>query len=56
MCSDVEEECPAALGLRVDEHWDLPDPAGRDLPTVRAIRDAIRDRVADLVARLGVET
>ena len=32
--------------------WDLPDPAGRALDEVRAIRDEIQRRVADLVAEL----
>ncbi|WP_420810535.1 three-helix bundle dimerization domain-containing protein [Jiangella aurantiaca] len=36
------------------EHWDLPDPGGQDLDTVRAIRDESEQRVRDLLARLGV--
>ena len=34
--------------------WDLADPAGQDLSTVRAIRDEIRTRVEALVTTLGV--
>ncbi|WP_198664503.1 hypothetical protein [Jiangella endophytica] len=36
------------------EHWDLPDPSGRDLDTVRMIRDETEQRVRDLLVRLGV--
>ena len=31
------------------EDWDIPDPADRALDEVRAIRDAIEERVADLI-------
>jgi hypothetical protein len=31
------------------EDWDIPDPRGKPLDEVRAIRDAIEDRVKDLV-------
>jgi arsenate reductase len=34
------------------EHWDVADPRGRSLDEVRAIRDDIAARVADLAARL----
>jgi hypothetical protein len=33
----------------------LPDPKGRPLDEVRAIRDEIRRRVAELVVGLGVD-
>lgn len=36
------------------EAWDLPDPGGQDLDTVRTIRDETELRVRDLLARLGV--
>jgi protein-tyrosine-phosphatase len=37
------------------EEWDIPDPAGRPLDEVRAIRDLVEDHVARLIAgRLGV--
>ncbi len=46
------EQCPVVPGVeRID--WPLPDPAGRGLDTVRAIRDAVRERVEDLVAERG---
>ena len=48
-CGDA---CPYVPGkLRVD--WELPDPAGRPLDEVRAIRDEIEDRVRELAAELG---
>jgi arsenate reductase len=31
------------------EDWDLPDPAGRPIDEVRAIRDAVEARVEDLI-------
>lgn len=34
------------------EDWDLADPAGKDLETVRQIRDEIDDRVQTLVNQL----
>lgn len=46
------EECPVVPGLaRAD--WPFPDPKGQSLPRVRQTRDAIRSRVAELVAREG---
>lgn len=36
------------------EHWDVPDPAGRDLDTVRAVREQTEERVRDLLTRLNV--
>jgi arsenate reductase len=42
------ETCPFVPGLeRAD--WDLPDPKGQRLERVRAIRDDIRARIAELV-------
>jgi len=41
-------ECPYVRGVERDD-WALPDPAGRPLPEVRAIREEIRARVAALV-------
>lgn len=49
------DECPFVPGARVED-WPLADPKGRSEDEVRAIRDEIRARVADLVRReaLGV--
>jgi arsenate reductase len=44
-CGDA---CPIYPGKRYED-WDLEDPAGKDLDTVRGIRDEIRTRVAELV-------
>ena len=46
------EECPFVPGLEVED-WVLPDPGDRPLAEVRAIRDTIRAKVADLVAGRG---
>ena len=48
------EECPFIPGLR-REDWPLPDPRGKDLDAVRAIRDDLQARVLELMARLGIE-
>lgn len=45
-----EEACPLVPGARVED-WPLPDPKGQPREKVRAIRDEIRARVADLIAR-----
>jgi arsenate reductase len=47
-CGDA---CPYFPGTRYED-WELDDPAGQDLETVRAIRDDIRARVEALVAEL----
>ena len=44
------EACPVVPGLR-REDWPLPDPKGQPVERVREIRDAIRARVAEFVAR-----
>jgi arsenate reductase (thioredoxin) len=44
------ERCPAVPGL-AREDWPLEDPKGRPIVRVRAIRDAIRERVAGLIDR-----
>ena len=46
------EECPFVPGVERDD-WALPDPKGRPVEEVRAIRDDIRGRVAALVAARG---
>ena len=47
-CGDA---CPYYPGTRYED-WALDDPAGRDLPAVRPIRDAVKQRVEALVADL----
>jgi len=48
----VRESCPLYLGMKIDEDWGLDDPAGQEIDIVRKIRDAIRERVIELIARL----
>ncbi|HEY2536517.1 MAG TPA: arsenate reductase ArsC [Solirubrobacteraceae bacterium] len=45
------DECPYIPGKRYID-WDLPDPKGRPRAEVRAIRDEIERRVAELLALL----
>lgn len=47
-CGDA---CPVYPGKRYED-WPLVDPSGRDLETVRRIRDEIDARVRTLVAEL----
>ncbi len=47
-CGDA---CPYYAGKRYED-WALTDPAGRDLETVRAIRDDVERRVRTLLAEL----
>jgi protein-tyrosine-phosphatase len=47
-CGDA---CPFYPGKRYED-WDLPDPAGLDLPAVRPIRDDIHHRVRQLLTEL----
>ena len=47
-CGDA---CPVFPGKRYED-WAVADPAGRDVATVRAIRDEIRARVEALIAQL----
>ena len=46
------DECPFIPGKRYLD-WDLPDPKGRPIEKVRAIRDEIARRVAGLIDELG---
>jgi arsenate reductase (thioredoxin) len=41
------DECPYVPGKRYVD-WDLPDPAGKDVDEVRAIRDEIERLVAEI--------
>lgn len=47
-CGDV---CPVFPGKRYED-WVLEDPAGKDIDSVRAIRDEIRSKVENLLAEL----
>ena len=51
-CGDV---CPYFPG-QTHLDWELDDPAGQPIDTVRRIRDEIRDQVEALAVKLGVET
>jgi arsenate reductase len=42
------DSCPVYLGKRYLD-WELEDPKGKDLATVRRIRDDIRNRVVHLI-------
>ena len=46
------DSCPIYPGKRYED-WDLEDPAGKDLGTVRRIRDEIEVRVSRLLAELA---
>src|ERR1700752_3852652 len=46
------DECPFIPGA-LREDWPLPDPKGKAIDEVRAIRDEIRARVATLIAKHG---
>ena len=49
-CGDA---CPLYPGKRYED-WELADPAGRDIESVRPIRDEIKLRVEALLSSLGV--
>ncbi|WP_448808085.1 arsenate reductase ArsC [Agromyces bauzanensis] len=48
-CGDA---CPIFPGKRYED-WELEDPAGKDLETVRRVRDDIRGRVEALIAEIA---
>jgi arsenate reductase len=48
-CGDA---CPIYPGKRYED-WELEDPAGKDLDTVRGIRDEIAIRVDSLIGELS---
>jgi arsenate reductase (thioredoxin) len=50
-CGDA---CPIYPGKRYED-WELEDPAGKDLETVRRIRDEIAARVRALLADIAPE-
>jgi arsenate reductase len=45
------DECPYFPGNRYED-WELTDPAGQGIETVREVRDEIRTRVEGLIASL----
>jgi protein-tyrosine-phosphatase len=47
-CGDT---CPIFPGKRYED-WELVDPAGKDIDTVRAVRDDIKARVTLLLSNL----
>ena len=47
-CGDT---CPIFPGKRYED-WELEDPAGKDLETVRRVRDDIRGRIENLLAEI----
>jgi protein-tyrosine-phosphatase len=47
-CGDA---CPIFPGKRYED-WELEDPAGKDIDTVRRVRDNIRSRVETLISEL----
>lgn len=47
-CGDT---CPIFPGKRYED-WELDDPAGKDIETVRRVRDEIRGRVEQLLAEI----
>jgi protein-tyrosine-phosphatase len=51
-CGDA---CPLYPGIRYED-WEIDDPAGGDLSSVRPIRDEIRDRVEALMASLAIQS
>jgi len=50
-CGDA---CPIYPGKRYED-WELDDPAGQDLPTIRRIRDEIDARVMTLIDQLAAK-
>jgi protein-tyrosine-phosphatase len=51
-CGDA---CPFYPGKRYED-WELEDPAGKNIETVRDVRDEIKTRVEALLASLTKET
>ncbi|WP_294180805.1 arsenate reductase ArsC [uncultured Schumannella sp.] len=47
-CGDT---CPIFPGKRYED-WELEDPAGKDLDTVRRVRDDIKGRIETLISEL----
>ncbi len=51
-CGDA---CPFYPGKRYED-WELEDPAGKSIETVRDVRDEIKSRIEALLASLTKET
>ncbi len=47
-CGDT---CPVFPGKRYED-WELLDPAGKDIATVRKVRDDIRQRIVQLLSEI----
>ena len=47
------EACPYVPGVRIED-WPLEDPKGKEIEEVRRIREEIRNRVKDLLARMDL--
>jgi arsenate reductase (thioredoxin) len=47
-CGDA---CPVYIGKRYED-WELDDPSGKDLATVRSIRNEISRRVEELISEV----
>ncbi len=52
MGCNVDDACPGAV--LQSEEWGLPDPKGRPMDEIRAIRDTIHTRVPELLEELGI--
>jgi protein-tyrosine-phosphatase len=50
-CGDA---CPFYPGKRYED-WELEDPAGKDIETVRRVRDEIKTRIEALLSSLTQE-
>jgi len=48
------DKCPYVPGFRRTD-WPLPDPKGRPMDEVRAVRDDIKIRVAELIQAEGLK-
>jgi arsenate reductase (thioredoxin) len=47
-CGDT---CPIFPGKRYED-WELTDPAGKDIETVREVRDDIKQRIQQLLSEI----
>ncbi|HLG19916.1 MAG TPA: arsenate reductase ArsC [Bdellovibrionota bacterium] len=62
VCGSAKEKCPALPSRVRQEHWPIEDPIGvtgtdrERMEKFRAVRDEIRARVKDLLARLTPAT